>query len=404
MDLIPFDEKSLPHPFGFRNMGATCYFNSMIQSLLSCTSLTETLLENRNEPEYRSNPVAKNYIKMLDIIASTVITPSEKASMLMEMSVFLWLSVTGYLKQKNSQSQFGHGQEDSHESFKMLMECWEDLHDVIRLFTHKDHVSIFCTECKQWNNSQSEDANNKNSSNEIMTYYELPKGMRSEIPPELEKLINSPHREDGSIEGFLKRQITYIGYGYRCNNYRKELYEFDEKGLRSLKDFPCRCRCSDEKKSAAKNCRCSKSELKDNGGICKDQCTCPCYCPPTIIDGRSVQQCRYRCNSKLPKLKTVSMKIIPEILFCMCPVKVLGKYHENFPNNLEFKTIAGITKYRAVSQIIHSGSAQGGHYWAHGLRSGPSSVQWYELNDGSFNEVGGFRPSEGTYVVIYHAI
>ena len=399
MDLIVFNETYLPHAFGFRNMGATCYFNSLVQSLLSCTSLTQTMLENRNEPEYRSNIVARVYIQLLDKINSKMLSSSEKSTALMEMSPLLWTSIIEHLKSKNSQSQFGRGQEDSHESFKMLMECWDDLHDIIRLFTHKDHVSIFCTECKQWNNSQNEDANNKNSSNEIMTYYELPRGLKSEIPPELEKLVDQKFREKGTVGSFLTRQITYIGYGFRCDNYRKELYYEDEKGIRQLKDFPCKCLCSDEKKNAAKNCKCSKDELKTNNGKCKNICACPCYCTPTIIEGKSIAQCRYRCNSRLPKLKTVSMKIIPEILFVMCPFKAFAKYHEEFPLTLEFNTIVGTTRYRAVGQIIHSGSASGGHYWAHALRCGN---QWHELNDESFGEVGGFRPNEGTYVVIYH--
>jgi len=396
MDLIAFNEKYLPHPFGFRNMGATCYFNSLVQSLLSCTSLTSTMLENRNETEYRSNIVARVYIQMIDVINSKRLSHIEKSNTLIEMSPALWMAIIEHLKSKNSQSQFGRGQEDSHESFKMLMDCWEDLHDVVRLFTHKDHVSIFCTECKQWNNSQHEDANNKNSSNEILRYYELIKGLKSEIPVELEKLVPIEYRERGTVESHLTRQTTYIN-DFRCKNYRSDLYGFDEKGERYLKDFPCKCKCPKEKKASAKNCKCTAAELKSNNGRCKDQCQC-CSCEPVMIKGKLTKVCRYHCNSESPKLKIVTMKIIPEILVLMCPAKPYGKYYEEFPQELNFKTITGTTNYRVVSQIIHAGGAGGGHYWAHALRD----EGWYELNDGSFNSINGFKPTDGSYVVIYH--
>lgn len=401
MNLESFDEKLLPPAFGFKNLGATCYFNSLLQSLITCTSLTRSMIENRNKQEYKNNNVAATYIKLLDQVFShnigEQITNSQR-DILLELSPIFWNSIIQHLHAKGSHTHFGHGQEDSHESFKMLMECWEDLDDVINLFTHKDHISIYCTECCQWNNSQNEDAHNKNSSNEILRFYELAKGLKSAIPKELVKIVKPSDREIGTIEGFLTRQITYMDEGYRCRCFKKSSYYFNENGLRVLGNFPCVCQCNEEKKTRAKNCKCTDVQLKSNNGLCLDLCDCKCVC------NNEDKTCTYRCNSKLPKLKVVCMRVIPEILVLMCPAKVVGKYQENFPETLKFKTKIGETNYKVISQIIHAGNAGGGHYWAHSLRDSPEGPQWFELNDTGYSKINGFRPTEGTYVVIYHSV
>lgn len=403
MDLESFDEKLLPAAFGFKNLGATCYFNSLLQSLLTCTSLTRKMIENRNNEDYKNNIVAATYIKILDkVFANNVGEQIDAARRLLlaELSPILWNSIIHHLRNKGSHMHFGHGQEDSHESFKMLMECWEDLHDVIKLFTHKDRISIYCTACCQWNNSHTDEVNDNNSANEILRFYELAKGLKSEIPPELEKIVKPTDRENGTIEGFLTRQITYMDYGYRCQCYKKELYYFEE-GIRKLKDFPCKCKCSEEKKQRAKSCVCTKEELKANNSKCLDECTCKCECSRQNAQSA---QCIYRCNSKLPKLKVVSMRVIPEILVLMCPSKVTGKYDEVFPEYLNFKTKNSSAKYKVISQIIHAGQAAGGHYWCHSIRDSPDGPEWYELNDNSFTKIPGFKSESGTYVVVYHLV
>jgi uncharacterized UBP type Zn finger protein len=99
-----------------------------------------------------------------------------------------------------------------------------------------------------------------------------------------------------------------------------------------------------------------------------------------------------------------SLKRIPEIVFCSFNVY----YHENrkiryFPPHLEFETNnEGESKYnfQLIAQIEHSGSLNGGHYWAKCLRNGG---RIYELNDMGVSP-STFQSTPYTYMVIYHIV
>ena len=45
MNLKKYNTEYTVEPFGFKNLGATCYFNAMVQSLLSCSSFNEAILK-----------------------------------------------------------------------------------------------------------------------------------------------------------------------------------------------------------------------------------------------------------------------------------------------------------------------------------------------------------------------
>jgi ubiquitin C-terminal hydrolase len=96
-----------------------------------------------------------------------------------------------------------------------------------------------------------------------------------------------------------------------------------------------------------------------------------------------------------------NLKRIPEIVFCSFNIY----YQENrkiryFPPYLEFKTNSEGDKYifKLISQIEHSGSLHGGHYWAKCLRNGDKV---YELNDMGISP-SMFQSTPYTYMVIYH--
>ena len=61
--LIPYNAGSNLLPFGFRNLGVTCYFNALVQSLLSCTSFMEEIMQDKKK--YKTNPVSNTLIEII---------------------------------------------------------------------------------------------------------------------------------------------------------------------------------------------------------------------------------------------------------------------------------------------------------------------------------------------------
>ena len=64
MDLISYNKDFVLKSNGFVNVGNTCYFNSLLQCLISCPSIFEVLEKNKDLPHYKENPIAKQMIKL----------------------------------------------------------------------------------------------------------------------------------------------------------------------------------------------------------------------------------------------------------------------------------------------------------------------------------------------------
>lgn len=202
---MDFDEKYLPPAFGSNNIGSTCYFNSMFQMLLSCTSLTKVFQENKHNAVYLANPVAVTYMNILDDIARGNLSTMPNAA------PNLWHSIINHLRSKGEQKHFGHGQEDTHESFQMLMECWETLPDVMKLFVHIDNIHNFCTSCEQWDNDP-----NKSAREEKLTFFSVTPSFRNELPEHLTRRIKSTI-PGGELSSILRQQLTY-NIDFICQN------------------------------------------------------------------------------------------------------------------------------------------------------------------------------------------
>ena len=67
-DLQLYDERYAIKPNGFINTGANCYLNSILQCLLSCTSIYKTLLLVKDTATVKTNEMAQLLINLYIII------------------------------------------------------------------------------------------------------------------------------------------------------------------------------------------------------------------------------------------------------------------------------------------------------------------------------------------------
>jgi ubiquitin C-terminal hydrolase len=105
------------------------------------------------------------------------------------------------------------------------------------------------------------------------------------------------------------------------------------------------------------------------------------------------------CGNKDNKIKISYISMLPEIIPILF-TKYPNKSIINFPMTLEFDKIGGgKLNYKLVAQSEHSGSMNGGHYYAYSQRK--DGV--YLFNDSSYQPAE-FKPMANTYMIFYHII
>ena len=142
--LIKYNNLYLLRVFGLYNSHILCYFNSLLQSLFTCSSLTEYLLNNENN--FRENTFMKSYINILKkyIIPDKNIQNEVESSNILMFNEFL-ISI------KNKNITFGYNQEDSGELLVLLLDIINDKY-IYNLFYNKYKCDIYCKNCKHCQN------------------------------------------------------------------------------------------------------------------------------------------------------------------------------------------------------------------------------------------------------------
>lgn len=198
--LIPYDNKFIPLPFGLNNTGVICYFNSLIQSLLSCSSLNQYLLLNENDFKRKNNILALLYI---DLLKKNINNDNNKT--VYNSVNILHQLIIGYKRLNPNTGNIGTGQEDMGEFLIFFIETIRNKY-IEKLFVHKYQCDILCINCK----------NIKNIQDDISYQFEIP--LDTEYSYELQYL-NKEKVDTINISNYIRNNISHISEGIceKCN-------------------------------------------------------------------------------------------------------------------------------------------------------------------------------------------
>jgi ubiquitin C-terminal hydrolase len=175
---IYYNDKFTLPAIGFNNMGATCYWNAIYQSLLSCTSFIETVSfmhKNNVLGDVNISQVAKaegeNTISLTDDQIKTLLKKNiiknffstiEKLLVgnqidISNISSECWKQLYLSTTRRKDRIMFNMSQQCASEGLMMLFDLFDNDKYIKNIFSHQYKHQILCNECKFVNKNMTVD-------------------------------------------------------------------------------------------------------------------------------------------------------------------------------------------------------------------------------------------------------
>lgn len=211
-DFTLYNDKYLLNGFGFVNLGATCYFNSLLQCLLSCTSFVETIIKNRHRQKYKEHPLTSAMIQLFtdafklkfpNVYKSDDIK-QRVSTELARYSIPIWNAMKRHAESRKDKMIFGNGQEDSNEGLMIILDMLDSFKEINKLFTHRYKTTIYCDNCNTCLVDKEDTYN----------VFEVQPSLTNEQHDKF-KAIDQKFNTSMNINDFLKTQNTYVE-NFKC--------------------------------------------------------------------------------------------------------------------------------------------------------------------------------------------
>jgi ubiquitin C-terminal hydrolase len=143
-----YDPHSVPAPNGFFNTGAICYWNALMQSLVSLPAFNRAMLAN--EASFAKNPIANNIISYLrSALTTNGDTGANTTKFATASNAILSAMITQMRKNRRFVDlEFGNRQESASEGFVLLLDMLKSP-EVERVFGNRYKLSSWCPHCNE---------------------------------------------------------------------------------------------------------------------------------------------------------------------------------------------------------------------------------------------------------------
>jgi len=187
----------IPRPNGFVNLGATCYLNSALQCLLTCTSLFEVLQKQKSHVSFQSSPIAKSLLILYE--------RSLSGADISQDCIAVWKCLLQFASARDERVRLTSGQQDAPECITLIFDALSHIPDVERLFTYRHRVRIFCRDCESWVSERESE------------YYifEVQANLKTE-QASCNAALDVNYNRSLPLNEFLMRQNTFIDADYKC--------------------------------------------------------------------------------------------------------------------------------------------------------------------------------------------